>query len=125
MRRTGYKSIFNFSLLLLLALGLAGCYRFRIGAEGAAGVSAPHYESKTVWYLGWGLFGDFPVASCNNQPIAEVVMTSNLGYDLITVLTLGFASPIRMQWRCAAPTPVEGIYPVSPDTTHGAFSHAP
>ena len=35
--------------------------------------------------------------------VAEVTMTTNLGYALITVLTLGIWSPIKVQWKCSKP----------------------
>ena len=42
----------------------------------------------------------------------EVRVTTNLGYSIITVVTLGIWSPMKVEWQCAKPcvpdTPVIG-----------------
>jgi hypothetical protein len=101
----GGKSLVGFLCLLLLA----GCYYYRAQGPGAAGRGVTDYEGEVVWSLAWGLVQTNPrVANCQGQALAEVRTTNNFGYVLLTVVTLGFVSPQRVDWRCASPTPSEG-----------------
>ena len=101
----GGKSLVGFLSLLLLS----GCYYYRAQAPGAAGRGVTDYEGEVVWSLAWGLAQTNPrVANCQGQALAEVRTTNNFGYVLLTVVTLGFVSPQRVDWRCASPTPSEG-----------------
>jgi hypothetical protein len=51
--------------------------------------------------------------------IDQVLVDDNLGFNLVTVATLGFWSPKRLRYRCAKP-PVQGT-----DTTQvgGPYGH--
>lgn len=100
-------------LLITLVMGQA-CYHYRavpvqpITADelGGAPAAATEYESETVWALAWGLAQQQPnIDNCKGQGLAEVRVTTNLGYALLTIATLGFASPARLQWKCAKVTP--------------------
>lgn len=92
----------------------SACYHYRavpvqpIGEEtpGGAPAFATEPESETVWALAWGLIQSRPdIDNCEGQGLAEVRVTTNLGYTLLTIATLGFASPARVEWRCAKATP--------------------
>lgn len=92
----------------------SACYHYRavpaqpISEEepGGAPALATEYESETVWALAWGLVQNRPnIDNCEGQGLAEVRVTTNLGYTLLTIATLGFASPARVEWRCAKATP--------------------
>jgi len=37
-----------------------------------------------------------------------VQVQNNFGYSLITVLTLGIWSPMKLQWKCGKPCQVSG-----------------
>jgi hypothetical protein len=88
---------------------LSGCYYYRAQVPGAAGRGVTDYEGEVVWSLAWGLAQTNPrIANCQGQALAEVRTTNNFGYVLLTVVTLGFVSPQRIDWRCASPTPSEG-----------------
>ena len=101
----GVKSFIGFLCLALLS----SCYYYRAQAPGAAGRGVTDYEGEVVWSLAWGLAQTHPhVANCQGQGLAEVRNTNNFGYVLLTVITLGFVSPQRVDWRCTSPTPSEG-----------------
>ena len=101
----GGKALVGGICLLLLS----GCYYYRAQAPGAAGRGVTDYEGEVVWSLAWGLAQTNPrVANCQGQALAEVRNTNNFGYVLLTVVTLGFVSPQRVDWRCASPTPSPG-----------------
>jgi hypothetical protein len=103
---------------VLLQFGTAGCYRYHLLAPEPDPVVTSC--RRTVHTLAWGLItrdtrstyceGAVPdtVASACRQSnaIDQVRVSSNFGFTLLTVLTLGFWSPIQLQWHCAKP--VEG-----------------
>jgi hypothetical protein len=70
----------------------------------AYSVSSPatRLESKTVWVCWWGLHQQNvdPTNSLNGN-LAEVRVRTNLAFELISVLTLGFVQPVTVDWRCA------------------------
>ena len=92
------------ALLLLVFSG--GCYHYY--------VAAPQVDPATEWKppsrkvvhsLAWGLANKPHTAvarGCeDSNALDQVKVSSNLGYTLITVLTLGFWSPVEVEWRCS------------------------
>lgn len=99
--------------LLLCLISAQGCYTYRLQAPGQYGVAV---KGEVVWSFAWGLIQEQPrIDNCNNQAMAEVTVRSNLAFELITVATLGFASPKKVEWKCAPPQPSEGV--IVTDTT--------
>ncbi|MBA3895143.1 MAG: hypothetical protein H0X69_15905 [Gemmatimonadales bacterium] len=107
--------------LVGLQLMTGGCYRYHLLApEPDPVVTACR---RTVHALAWGLIthdtrashceGAVPdsVASACQQSnaIDQVMVTSNFGYTLLTIVTLGFWSPVRLEWHCAKPVEEPGV----------------
>ena len=90
---------------LALILALTGCYQYRTTV---VNVTPATDQSKTVWPILWGLGSKKQVADCQGQALASMTVKDNLGFALITVVTLGFLSPKRVEWSCAPPNPQEG-----------------
>jgi hypothetical protein len=114
----GGKAILFTMLALQLATG--GCYRYHLLApEPDPVVTACQ---RTVHALAWGLIthdtrathceGAVPdsVASACEQSnaIDQVQVSSNFGFTLLTVVTLGFWSPVQLRWQCAKPVEEPG-----------------
>jgi Bor protein len=91
------------ALLLTLVLS-AGCWYHRIEVTTPASAGT-EYESTVAWSLLWGAVQGKEVTpdNCNGQGLKEVKVSSNLGFALLTVVTLGLVAPERIQWRCASP----------------------
>ncbi len=71
------------------------------------GVTQP--KGEVVWSIAWGIVQQQPtVDNCNEQALAEVHTSTNFAFVLLTVVSLGFASPQRVEWTCAPPTPTVG-----------------
>jgi hypothetical protein len=89
---------------------LQGCYHTRINT--AAYDPSTTYESKTVHTMFWGLLQEDIVASnCDALKVKgldEVRVTTNYGYALLTVITLGIWCPTQIEWKCSKPCPREG-----------------
>lgn len=119
--------------LVLLQLGTAGCYRYHLLAPEPDPVVTSC--RRTVHTLAWGLItrdtrsthceGAVPdtVASACRQSnaIDQVRVSSNFGFSLLTVVTLGFWAPLELRWHCAKPVEGPGeIGPIEPDAAPGA-----
>lgn len=118
---------FLISLLVLILLG--GCYSHSVSMIGTSpGGTAPpatEAEGTVAWSILWGVYKKEPMpTNCQGQALAEVKASSNLGFTLLTVVTLGAAAPVRLDWWCARPTPPVGDFPI-PDTTSQRSPYAP
>jgi hypothetical protein len=99
--------------LLALLLAIPGCYTYHVYQIGGPreGGSQPgtEWREKTLHALAWGgVRQDIPVDNCRlgtgqRLGIEEVNVRTNFGYTLITAVTLGFWSPVKVRWRCARP----------------------
>jgi len=99
--------------LPLAAVLLTGCWYHRIEVSSPV-TAATEYVSATYWSFAWGAWQREPQpTNCNGQALKEVRVSSNLGFALITVVTLGLVAPERIAWKCAKATPVEGGIPGS------------
>lgn len=78
----------------------SGCYHFRVAPIRSTPADDGH--SVTQHALLWGMVQ--PRAEqpeCQGNGAAEVTATTNLGYTLISVVTLGIWMPIEIEWKCA------------------------
>ncbi len=97
--------------LPLAALLLAGCWYHRVEVSSPV-TAATEYESATYWSFLWGVWQREPEPlNCNGQALKEVNVSSNLGFALLTAVTLGLVAPERISWKCAKPMPAEGGIP--------------
>lgn len=105
-------------LALVLVVVLGGCYSHRVATVGSDpdGTAPPatEYEGGVAWSILWGLVEKPvpPPTNCQGQALAEVRASSNLAYDLLSVVTLGAVVPVRLDWACARPTPGTGQFPI-------------
>lgn len=96
-------------VLVSVAL-IAGCYHYVAKVSEAAGPPATEYTGEVVWSLAWGLVQQNPqIGNCQDQPLAEVRVSSNFGFVLLTIATLGIAAPAKVEWRCAKAKPAPGV----------------
>jgi hypothetical protein len=57
---------------------------------------------ETIHTIAWGLVARNAVSKCvDSRSMAEVRVSSNLGYHFLTVATLGFWSPTNVEWTCS------------------------
>jgi hypothetical protein len=93
-------------LLPCLVIMLSGCYSYRIGTHAQAGSETTR---KTVNSYFWGLVQspkEITTPNCDSLGVngmAEVRTQTNLGYAVITVVTLGIWSPMKIEWKCSKP----------------------
>lgn len=98
------------TLCLLLVTGAivagSGCYHTRVFTTGQP---ATAYTQQTVHALFWGLVQqnvEPPTTNnCVSNSMQEVRVTTNFGYAVLTVVTLGIWAPMEIEWRCAKQPP--------------------
>lgn len=89
----------------LIVFSLQSCYHYRV-LNTVNDPASVQYHEKVMWSYCWGLVnkpGNFTVPDCTNSSIDEVRISSNLATSLLTVITLGFVSPVKVEWKCHKP----------------------
>lgn len=79
--------------------------------------------SSTRWSFVWGIFKDdvgvdhTPPTSCSTNPngfeclkchsngVTNVTITTNVGFELLSLVTFGLVTPMTVSYQCAAPSP--------------------
>ncbi len=91
------------------------CYHYRISTTNND--PSTSYQRKTVSSYFWGLVQkrqngiDVVASNCDSlklNSVDEVRVTTNLGYALVTVATLGIWCPMTVEWKCPKPCSREG-----------------
>ena len=110
-------SVANIALALMLSLN-QGCYHYRVSSANFD--PSTSYTKKTVHSYLWGSVQkrtngiDVVAANCDSLKINkldEVRVTTNFGYAVITVVTLGIWCPVQIEWKCAKPCARVGTIP--------------
>ena len=94
---------------LSLLLGVqTGCYHYRVSGEDVPVGSEA--KQATLWSSLWGTRQQniHTGQTCLSNPTAEVTMSSNFGYALLTVFSFGLVAPIDVEWKCAKDRPTSG-----------------
>ncbi|MGA0557418.1 Bor/Iss family lipoprotein [Larkinella sp. VNQ87] len=80
----------------------------RVAANYDSDSVKPHRATKTAFL--WGIVQpkDVP-AQCESKAICKVSTKTNLGYILISAVTLGIVVPQRLIWECCPPVEREEI----------------
>lgn len=102
------KSLRRIMLLLAVASVLQSCYHYTITSKNSASTET---KSATMHNLFWGLAIkprnglNPPNCAAPDPPVGfyKVRVTTNFGYSVITVATLGIWSPMKVEWQCAKP----------------------
>jgi hypothetical protein len=92
-----------FIVLVAIVVLTEGCYHYRISMRGEA-ATEPH--KKTMHALFWGLVQENQFAdNCQGKGIHEVRVSTNFGYVLVSVVTVGIWVPMDIEWSCAREAP--------------------
>lgn len=93
--------------LLFSCLFFSSCYSYRVATHAQGGTET--VATMTAHSLFWGLVkkpAEIHTPICDTleaNGMSEVVIKTNLGYSLITVVTLGIWCPIKLEWKCSKP----------------------
>ena len=98
------------AVLTLTLTTLASCYHVRVVPPGPP-KPATVTRTATGNAFFWGLLNDPPnpiiADNCSGGALQEVRASTNFGYALISVLTLGIWVPLDIEWTCAKTPPPE------------------
>jgi uncharacterized protein YceK len=107
-----HRSGFVVLLFLLAFIMLSGCYTYRLQTHAQAGSEVTTVNASS--YL-WGILqspkGGITTPLCDSldvNGVSVVRVRTNLGYALITVVTLGIWCPMKIDYRCSKPCQIHG-----------------
>ena len=87
----------------VVALLTSGCAHFRIAPEGTPPSTPP--QSRRVHALVWGALEPRTTPdNCNGNGLSAVTVKITTVDAIATVVTLGFWTPVTIEWTCAKPT---------------------
>ncbi len=88
--------------ILIIIIFFQGCYSYRVVVPNSNPVVDS--GSKTVNSFFWGLLNNpqqIVAQECSkSNSIDEVKFSTNLGYSLISIVTLGIWMPVDVEWKC-------------------------
>jgi hypothetical protein len=95
--------------LLLPALTLApGCYHYQV-SRSDQWAPATQVERRTVWSFLWGLAQqNVHPENCHGDGLANVRVSTNILFMLISIGSFGSAVPMTVEWQCAKKAPAGG-----------------
>ena len=101
MKKPPPVSLRAFACALFL---LQGCYQFRVIPKDSPPATFKN-KITTSAYL-WGLVEPkrIPADNCHGNGMSNVTVKTNLGFSLISILTLGIVMPMTIEWECAKDT---------------------
>ena len=100
------KTIFLILSVLFVVIIIQSCYHYRIiNTHNEPGTE---YRDTVMRAYFWGLVNkpqNFHVPNCADTcaAIDEVVFSKNFGQTILTTITLGIVSPVKVQWKCHKP----------------------
>lgn len=96
-------------LILAMALFLNSCTTTRIVTKYDSDTFANNpLHQRTTWSFAWGLVQPKDInPKCDSRfnHLDQVTVKNNLGFALISVLSLGIVMPQRVEWECAPYSP--------------------
>jgi hypothetical protein len=100
------KKIFLVLSILFFIITIQSCYHYRvINTRNDPGTE---YRDTVLRSYFWGLVNkpqNFHVPNCTDSCAAldEVVFSKNFGQSILTVITVGIVSPVKVEWKCHKP----------------------
>ena len=98
-----------FILIITLWSSLNSCTTTRVVTKYDSDTFANNpLNKRTTWTFAWGLVQPKdinPKCDSRSNHLDMVTVKNNLGFALISVLSLGIAMPQRIEWNCAPYSP--------------------
>ena len=93
-------------LSILFIFVMQSCYHYRV--INTKNDPATEYRDTVMRSYLWGLINqpqNFHVQNCTDScaAIDEVVFSKNFGQSLVSFITLGIVSSVKVQWKCHKP----------------------
>ena len=101
------------TMLLLNGIIIPGCSKYTVTTSQKDPADV-YYKQKIMTSYFWGTVNNPHRAvdsTCGSAGLDEVKITTNVGYSLLHVVTLGIVHVVKVQWKCHKPAPVVGYQP--------------
>jgi hypothetical protein len=101
------------SFMVVSVTGLQSCSKYTVttGYKNPSDIVYKKYIATTYF---WGIVNK-PASvvdtTCGHGGLSEVKVTSNIGYSLINVVTLGIVHIIKIECKCQKEPPIIGEHP--------------
>ena len=106
------KYLLQISLVACFTVATTGCSRYTVTTteNNPADVA---FKQKVITSLWWGKINKPQrlVDSCGNAGLDEVKISSNIGYSLLHIFTLGIVHKVKVEWKCHKPCSEIGFKP--------------
>lgn len=106
-------SFFTFLILLFfLSAGNQSCSKYTVTTTENNPADAT-FKKTVITSTWWGKVNKPQrlVDSCGNAGLDEVKITTNIGYSLLHIVTLGFLNKMKVEWKCHQPCTRVGFQP--------------
>ncbi|GAA0562161.1 Bor/Iss family lipoprotein [Chitinophaga japonensis] len=101
------RHVFRALVFAAFMVAFSSCYTYRVATHAQSGTGVKKVTAHSYF---WGLAQqkDIPTPNCDTLGIygmSEVRVRNNIGYALITIVTLGIYSPVQLEYKCGKPCP--------------------
>jgi hypothetical protein len=90
--------------IAIFVLATAGCSTTHVSVPEPDPVTEYREQNKATHTFFWGLVQNPQTViaeNCASNALDEVRVSTNFGFALVTVLSLGIWQPLEVNWRCA------------------------
>lgn len=113
MKKTTLISCCLYLLLIVYCVPVQSCSKYTI-VTSQKNPADIHFKKKVAASYLWGLVNKPQYVidtACGKAGLSEVKVTTNVGYSLIHIVTLGIVNIVKVEWKCQKEEPVIGFQP--------------
>jgi hypothetical protein len=113
MKKTFFISFIFYSFLLVQVTSLESCAKYTVTTSYKNPADVVYKKKVAASYF-WGIVNkpqSIIDTTCGHAGLSEVKVTSNIGYSLIHVVTLGIVHLVKIEYKCQKEPPVIGQQP--------------
>ncbi|MDQ6608257.1 MAG: hypothetical protein M3Y85_00330 [Bacteroidota bacterium] len=113
MQKRNLLSCLIFIMLAGSGMPLQGCSKYTVTTSEKDPADI-YYKQKIAASYFWGIVNKphrVVDTTCGTAALDEVRITTNIGYSLLHVVTLGIVNIVKVEWKCHKPAPVVGFQP--------------
>jgi hypothetical protein len=97
-------------IFIICWLVLQGCSKYHVTTSQKNPGDISYKKKVAATYL-WGIINKphtIVDTACGTAGLAEVKITTNPGYTVLSVVTLGIVNLIKVEWKCQKEPPIIG-----------------
>lgn len=113
MKKVKLISCSFYLFLVLYGVPLQSCSKYTITTS-QKNPADVYYKKRVAASYFWGIVNkpqSVVDTACGSAGLSDVKFTTNFGYSLLNVVTLGMVNVVRVEWKCQKEAPVIGQQP--------------